>query len=264
MAAPGPAGPPVPAAQLESVVRLTRDGPRAVRLHELARSMGRPRNHVARELAAIHDDDLGRMLASPRTLLVEGSTDQAVLEHLLRRCGDRLSLVQPAGSKTRLAVLHRLHLALRIPHHVLFDGDGGPVDGSSTVRHRVLRSRREATRSLVATLHAAGDPQTAGASDMRREDPAVAGWDFGGPTVVGAAWSALAVDLEDELSRWPSFLAALRARGGSLAGKRPERVARAAQEAELTDLPAPFRALCAAVTAIEPDLPPTGRRGQGG
>ena len=143
---------PVRPSQLESVVRLTREGTRSVRLHELARSMGRARNHLARELGVVPEHDLGRMLASPRTLLVEGTTDQAVLAQVLRRSGDRLSLVQPAGSKTRLAVLHHLHLALRIPHHVLFDGDGGPVSGSSTARHRILRRRREATEALVAAL----------------------------------------------------------------------------------------------------------------
>ena len=65
--------------------------------------------------------------------------------------------------------------------------------------------------------HLAGDPTAAArAADprWRGEDPAVGGWGFGGPTVVGPSWSALEVDLEDELSRWPSFVSALQARGG--------------------------------------------------
>lgn len=271
MAASAAGAAPVPPSQLESVVRLTRDGPRTVRLHELARSMGRARNHVARELGVVPEHDLGRMLAAPRTLLVEGTTDQAVLEQVLRRSGDRLSLVQPAGSKTRLAVLHHFHLALGIPHHVLFDGDGGPVSGSSTARHRILRSRRQATEALVASLRsssaaapgstaaAAIDPTAADrAADprWRGEDPAVAGWGFGGPTVVGPSWSALEVDLEDELSRWPSFVSALQARGGTLAAKRPERFAEAAAAAQAEDLPASFRRICAAVAALEADRPP--------
>lgn len=257
---------PVRPSQLESVVRLTREGTRSVRLHELARSMGRARNHAAHELGIIHEQDLGRMLASPRTLLVEGTTDQAVLEQVLHRSGDQLTLVQPAGSKTRLAVLHHLHLALRIPHHVLFDGDGGPVSGSSTARHRILRSRREATEALVAALRSSsaaapgstGATESTAATDPRwhGEDPAVTGWGFGGPTVVGPSWSALEVDLEDELSRWPSFVSALQARGGTLAAKRPERFAEAAEAAWMEDLPSSFRRICAAVATLEQDFPP--------
>lgn len=247
------AAPPVPPVRLESVIRMVDDGARTVRLHDLARSMGRARNHVAHELGAIHDQDLGRMLASPRTLLVEGTTDQAVVEQVLRRSDDPLTLVQPAGSKTRLAVLHHLHVALRIPHHVLFDGDGGPVAGSSTTRHRVLRSRREATRALVAALRS---PGAGGRGVWAEEDPATAGWDFGGPTAVGAAWSVLAVDLEDELSRWPSFLSALLSRGGTLTAKRPERFEEAAAAARVEDLPSSFRQICAAVTGLEADRPP--------
>lgn len=259
------AAPPVPPVRLESVIRMVDDGARTVRLHELARSMGRARNHVAHELGAIHDQDLGRMLASPRTLLVEGTTDQAVMEQVLRRSDDPLTLVQPAGSKTRLAALHHLHVALRIPHHVLFDGDGGPVAGSSTTRHRVLRSRREATRALVAALRAphhddwasaGADPAAEAEVRRREEDPDVAGWDFGGPTVVGSAWSAFAVDLEDELSRWPSLLSVLQSRGATLAAKRPERLAEAAAAAQMDDLPSSFRRICAAVAALEPDRPP--------
>lgn len=250
---PATAAPPVPPARAESALRLTSAGARRLRLQDLARAVGRPRNHVARELASVPDPELGRMLSSPRTLLVEGTTDQAVLQHLLVRAGDTLSLVHPAGSKTRLAVLHHLHLALEIPHHVLFDGDGGPIQGTSTVRHRVLRSRREATRALLASLRA-GAPV----------DDSTGDWGFGGPTVVGAAWSALETDLEDELSRWPSFMAALRASGGSLGAKRPEHLAAAAASAELADLPSSFRRICAAVTALEPDRPPRPRGAEGG
>ncbi|MDH5151672.1 hypothetical protein, partial [Kocuria palustris] len=90
----------------------------------------------------------------------------------------------------------------------------------------------------------------------RGEDPAVAGWGFGGPTVVGPSWSALEVDLEDELSRWPSFVSALQARGGTLAAKRPERFAEAAVAAQAEDLPPSFRRICAAVAALEADGPP--------
>ncbi len=257
MQSPLSSPPSLPAAGLESVVRLTADGPRSLRLADLARAMGRSRNHAARELTAIPEDDLGRMLSSPRTLLVEGTTDQAVLGSLLGRCGDALSLVQPAGSKTRLAVLHHLHLALGIPHHVLFDGDGGPIGGSSAARHRALRSRRGATEALLAAL------RSAESSDDPTEDP-TADWGFGGPTVVGRTWSALGIDLEDELSRWPSFMAALGRLGGDLAAKRPQRLAAASAAAEMTDLPSSFRGICAAVAALEPDLPPPPQRARGG
>ena len=166
---------PVRPSQLESVVRLTREGTRSVRLHELARSMGRARNHAAHELGVIHEQDLGRMLASPRTLLVEGTTDQAVLAQVLRRSGDRLSLVQPAGSKTRLAVLHHLHVALRIPHHVLFDGDGGPVAGSSTASTPAgARKRRASTGPKAPT--SAPTPGTSGPPSSSPPSPARRPW----------------------------------------------------------------------------------------
>ena len=73
---------------------------------------------------------------------------------------------------------------------------------------------------------------------------------------MGPSWSALEVDLEDELSRWPSFVSALQARGGTLAAKRPERFAEAAAAAQAEDLPPSFRRICAAVAALEADGPP--------
>ena len=86
MAASAAEAAPVPPSQLESVVRLTRDGPRTVRLHELARSMGRARNHVARELGV------------PTVVQVRGATAEVVTGARLRIDGaaGRVEILEPA------------------------------------------------------------------------------------------------------------------------------------------------------------------------
>lgn len=250
------AGDPIAPSRLESVVRVDRDGAHRVRLAALARALGRPRNHVARELSAVPPATLGELASCARALLVEGATDRAVLRVLLERLGEEHAIVVAAGSKDRLAALHLVLRALAIPHHVLFDGDGGPIPGGPAQRHRILRSRREATESLVAVLGADGAPAGPAAT-----------WGFGDPTAVGRAWSAFGVDLEDELSRWPSFLAALAERGVPLAAKRSAALESAARRAELADCPSSFREVCAAVAGLPDDgtgpEPADGDRGVG-
>lgn len=223
-------------ALLESTVRVTRCGVHGLRLSALAAELGRPRNEVARELGTVSPETLSRLLRARRALLVEGPTDRAVLQTVLRRLGDTATEVIPAGSKVRLATHHALSSAFGITHHVLFDGDGGPVAGGPAQRHRVIRSRRSATDSLLVAL-----------------EPSGCAWSFGGPTVIGERWSAFGTDLEAELANWPSFLSALSAHGGQLRSKHGAQLQRAAAAARLADLPSSFRGLCDAVAALGPD-----------
>lgn len=228
----------IPPALLESTVRVGRTGVRRLHLGALAAELGRPRNDLVRELATAAPETISRLLRARRALLVEGPTDHAVLETVLRRLGDTATEVIPAGSKVRLAALHGLSGAFGIAHHVLFDGDGGPVAGGPARRHRVLRSRRGATACLLAAL-----------------EPSGSAWRFGDPTRIGERWSVLGVDLEDELAHWPSFLGALSAHGWQLRSKRPVQLGRAAAAAQLADLPSSFRGIREAVAALDPGGP---------
>lgn len=226
----------IPPALLESTVRVSRTGVHRLRLSALAADLGRPRNDLVRELATAAPETITRLLRARRALLVEGPTDRAVLETVLRRLDDTATEVIPAGSKVRLAALHGLSSAFGIAHHVLFDGDGGPVVGGPARRHRVVRSRRSATESLLLVL-----------------EPSGGAWRFGDPTLIGGGWSVFAADLEDELAGWPSFLSALSRHGGQLRSKRREQLGRAAAAAQLADLPSSFRGICDAVAALDTD-----------
>lgn len=196
----------------------------------VARELGRSRNDVFRELTSTDALSFTRLIRAERAVLVEGRTDRAVFEVLIRRFALPGIAVVAAHSKVRMAALNLLATRLGVRTYVVFDGDGGPIPTGPAMAHRVARTRRIQTENLLRGLA-----------------PQEAGWEFGGPSTAGSRWCAFSADLEAQLSAWPSFMAALGALGEELAAKNHRTLRTAAVRAELEDMPP---ALCRLRTAL--------------
>ncbi|WP_432505438.1 hypothetical protein [Kineococcus arenarius] len=145
----------------------------------------------------------------PAVLLVEGATDAAVLTALLDG-----PVVLAVGGKHLLPAAGAVAEALGARWHALVDGD---ADGWRRAANRT-RTRAVHRRSTAAVVRLLPPPRC----------------------------TVLPDDLEAELARWPSFVAALHRHGGRLSGpgaKDPARYAAAAAEARADDAPERLLAL---------------------
>lgn len=223
---PGPMD-PIPGRWVEQIVRVTPMYARQTDLSAVAAAVGRPRNHVRRELESTDPYVLANLLRARRAVLVEGPTDRAVFEVLLQRSGLNFTVVAAHG-KVQLAALRSLAAQLGVATYVIFDGDAGPLPAAPSTAHRVRQTRRTQTLALTTALPCSQEQ---------------ADWSCGDPGSIGPFWCAWEESLETELSTWPSFMAALEATGVALADKNHGALRAAAQEADLHDLPESFGTL---------------------
>ena len=70
---------------------------------------------------------------------------------------------------------------------------------------------------------------------------------FEDPTVVTRHWTVFEDDLEEELSKWPGFMAQLAANNAALRSKSASAYRAAAKDADLSDVPFVLKTLVEAV-----------------
>lgn len=185
-------------------------------------------------------------------VLFEGDTDVAVLNAIAERKGRPFDaagvcLIE-VGGKTSIAVPHAIMDQLGVPVYVVADGDALNAElkypssqdaialDNQSKRDQARGSHQKATDSLLNWLP--GD-----AMALSGQIP----YSFGNQSVVSTKYTIWENDIESELERWPSFIAALESSGFSPRCKNLLAYREAVLDASLEDMPA---SLGAAVDAI--------------
>jgi putative ATP-dependent endonuclease of the OLD family len=194
---------------------------------------------VAKQLSGVFLKRLPEALFAGAVILVEGTTDQAILEGCALR-GDALNVsgivVVEVNGKDGIPLAHSILEELGVPCFVMFDGDGG-VGGrtAAATRAEAEQSVGAANRRLLHYLGAA-----------EQEHPA---------TTVTDRWAVLQDTLEPVLNEWTAWIAKQRELirdGRGLPGKDAATYRLAAIEAD-ADPPALLGDIIARARALSPD-----------
>jgi putative ATP-dependent endonuclease of OLD family len=177
-------------------------------------------------------------------VLVEGDTDRVVLEELSERLGvpfDSVGIsVVDIGGKGSLRIPAGILNELGIPTYPVADGDAlGAV--------RKHPRARKARADVEARHRAECDGLTAWLPVGSAVRTGVEPYKFGAPTIITGRYTIWHDDLETELAKWPSFVAAQAANGHSARSKNVLEYRTDVLEADLDDLPLTLRTLVEAI-----------------
>ena len=177
-------------------------------------------------------------------VLVEGQTDKVVLERLAERLNRPFDAVgislAEIGGKGSIRIPAGLLTELKIPTYVIADGDALGASRKTytppTAQVDVHSNHKAECDRLVAWL----------------PTPSVAylgtwPYSFDGPSVVTDKCTIWHDDLESELARWPSFVAAQLANGHAARSKNVLEYLADVDEAKLEDLPGSLSTLVDAI-----------------
>lgn len=157
---------------------------------------------------------------SDAVILVEGDTDKIIIETAAELLGRPLDAsgvtVIALGGKTSLRAPHALLEGLGVRLYVLCDGDYGTAErkyGLSEERREKRESAHashaQATQTLLSWLPGPVQPPTLGSWP----------YSFGSESLVSETCAIWRDDLEAELEKWGSFVAAMESTGAPLDGK---------------------------------------------
>ncbi|HEY2003851.1 MAG TPA: AAA family ATPase [Candidatus Saccharimonadia bacterium] len=178
--------------------------------------------------------------------LVEGGTDKVVLEALAEKLGMPLdskgiSVLEMSG-KSGLRIPYEMFMKLSIPVYVVVDGDalGAARKYPSNVaaRARAHASHKGDTERVLGWLPA---------SSVKHGSLPYA---FGNASTVAGHFTVWEDDIEEELSKWPSFGAALATNGGVLRSKDLLVYRTGVLEGDIADLPMVLRSWVEAIAAF--------------
>jgi putative ATP-dependent endonuclease of the OLD family len=178
-------------------------------------------------------------------VFVEGDTDRVIYEVIADRVGQALDsagiAVLAMGGKDNMHIPFVILRQLGIPAFLVADcdalGAGRRHSGDKSKEEAAEASHKKSTESLLKwlppsiTTHLGTLPFT-----------------YGDTSVVASHFALLHDDLESELEKWPSFVAALAGDGGALRKKDVAAYRAAAIEASLDDMPEIFRQLVTAIS----------------
>lgn len=226
--------------QFEGICRFTlRSGEAFVdraTIAEIAAKAGKTEDEVAKIVEKRLPTTFAEAFFADAIVLLEGETDLAILDAIADKQGRPfdcigVSLLDVQG-KGSLAIPYFMMAQMGIPAYVIADGDAlgaarkypDPKDAEDAKNSHA--SHKKATEDLLAWL----PPSSAlyGSGPYR----------FCDPTVVCKHYSIWEDDIETELAKWPSFMAALTSGGCSLRGKDLMAYRAAVADAELADMPA--------------------------
>ncbi len=183
-------------------------------------------------------------------VLVEGDTDQLILEAIAEKMGKPLdqfgiSVLELSG-KDAIGIPYAIFAALNTPVYPVIDGDALGAErkhGSGTLKEASARASHEkSTNKILAWL-------PAGAVAIEGELP----YSFGDETVVSTRYTIWKDDIEYELSKWPTFVRALESENGELWNKKASDYKSAAIDAQLEDMPQSLRACVDAIIGFHRD-----------
>lgn len=224
----------------------------------VASASGLDEDKIEKAIVASVPTEFSEGFFADAVVLVEGQTDRIVLEAVATRLGkdlDRLGVtVLSVEGKGGLRVARAILCALGIPTYVLADGDFGTSarktyrdkseEEVAEARAQAHGSHKAATEGLLAAL-----PMTSASSHGALP------YAFGDPSVVCGDFTMWRDDIEEELSSWPSFDAALTAVGITLASRSNKNLLayrNAALAADDADLPQVLKAVVAEIVALSP------------
>lgn len=205
---------------------------------EIAQNTGIQPEKIAKILDKRVPTEFSEGFFADSVVLVEGDTDRAVLEALASKLeldlDSRGTSVIEVSSKESLRIPFELFAALGIPTHVMADADNlGAARKHPTDQVRQIAARTSHQRATEAIVEWA--PAGDGAVG-------VGTFQFGDPTTVTPFVTYWHDDLENELSAWPSFMAALSSDGYQLRDKNLYAYRSAVDDADISDMPAQLRA----------------------
>ena len=179
-------------------------------------------------------------------VLVEGDTDQAVLEALGEKLGtpfdsEGISVLE-VSSKESLSIPFALLRGLNIPTYVVFDSDWLGASrknlNDAAKQAQSHASHKQSTERILGWLPPA--------AAIHGSLP----FQFGDPTTIASHYCVWNDDIEEELGNWPSFIAALTSDGGALRQKDVLAYRSAVIDADLADLPPSLKAAVEAIIAF--------------
>lgn len=175
---------------------------------------------------------------SDKVALVEGATDKAVLEAIADKLGTPfdckgVSILDISG-KDGMRIPYLIFESLGTPTYIVIDGDSQgakrkhPTDTEK--QNIVNSSQRSSTEKVIAWMSALA-VATVGKLP----------YEYGNPSIVTDKFSIWIDDIEEELSKWPSFCSTLSANGGRLRDEKNLQAYRqAVVAASLVDIPTPL------------------------
>lgn len=151
-----------------------------------------------RALARLISTRLSESFFAEAVVLVEGETDQVIFEALAelheKPFGYLGIEVMAVSGKTELGSAFAILRSLDIATYVVFDGDFSTAQrkhpDDETKRREAYKDHMSATTKLVEVLQRSGVDTS---------------YNFGEPTFVGPDFAVWRDDLEEELTKWPSF-----------------------------------------------------------
>ncbi|MHA3723014.1 ATP-dependent nuclease [Leucobacter sp. HY1910] len=204
----------------------------------IAQSTGIQPEKIAKILDKRVPTEFSEGFFADSVVLVEGDTDRAVLEALASKLDldldSRGTSVIEVSAKESLRIPFELFAALGIPTHVMADAD---YLGAAR-KHPSNQARQD----LARTSHQLATETIVGWAPSENGAVGAGTFQFGDQTTVTPFVTYWHDDLENELSEWPSFMAALRADGYQLRDKNLYAYRSAVDDADIDDMPEKLRA----------------------
>lgn len=179
-------------------------------------------------------------------VFVEGDTDRVILETLSERLGQAFDAhgiaVLSMDSKDNCLVPRCILEKLGIRVYVVADADALGASrknlGDAAKQAQAHDSHKKSTEALMKWLPSS--TAVTGALPYKFEDP----------TVVTKHWTLFEDDLEEELSKWPEFMAELAASSAVLRSKSVAAYRAAASDADAAGLPETLKELVDTIVAF--------------
>ena len=213
-------------------------------LWEVATNADAPEPQITRAVEKELPRTFSESFFADAVVFVEGDTDRVIYEMIADRAGRALDsagiAVLAMGGKENMRIPFVILHQLGIPAYVVADCDAlGAArrhSGYKLKEEAAEASHKKATEHLLKWL----PPSTA-------THFGTLPFAYGDASIVASHFALSHDDLESELQKWPSFVAALTGNGGSLRNKDVAAYRAAAMEASKDDMPEMLRQL---VTAI--------------
>ena len=176
-------------------------------------------------------------------VFVEGDTDRVILETLSERLGQALDArgiaVLSMDSKDNCLIPRCILEKLGIRVYIVADADALGASrkhsGNAANQAQAHDSQKKSTEAMMKGLPSS--TAVTGTLPYKFEDP----------TVVTRHWTLFEDDLEEELSKWPEFMAELAASNAVLRSKSVAAYRAAVSDADLANVPSTLKTLVVAI-----------------
>ncbi|WP_414172077.1 TOPRIM nucleotidyl transferase/hydrolase domain-containing protein [Clavibacter tessellarius] len=196
-------------------------------------------------------------------VLVEGQTDRVILEAIAEKFEkdlDRRGItVLSVSGKSGLSVCLAILRALGIPTYVVADGDYSTSD-----RKTYSNKTEEEIKAARSQAHESHKKATADIiSALPKKSEVLSGalpYTFGDDSIICRDFTIWKDDVEEELTRWPTFGQALTRSGVNLAARNDKNLLayrNAVLAADLADVPKSLTTIIQAISSLTTDLDST-------